>query len=607
MMKGGKDEEKLTGPLFPRLHIKDAEQGGPKAPPRNKMALYEQLSIPSQKFNSGSASSPFPPNNSGNSVPSVSSSHEIVIKVGGHKRSLYSPICNSPAPSHLPERLPSYSSNMMNLRTTSTNLEWKPMKPPKHRPLNGAYCSLFQPPGIAYSKNSSTKELPDMVDYTVPTFVQLGRTLECASGDKGKGTMVPFNEEKRGSLVDEASRIADSNGPLHHQNRALEEKKALRNDSSADPKKGVRRGNASMLEGVSCFRPMRGDNYRRQNSLENVSKCFEDQCGPLQVGELDRNADVSETSMVDSMSGAEISPDDVVGVIGQKQFLKTRRAIAHQQRVFAVQVFELHRLIKVQKLIAASPELLLQSELHLGKSSIKGLPTKKLPSGNLLEAPPQLLSKLKPQKPIHNTECAAENVLEMPLLPSLSNQSDIKLNIRKSNCYFHPPPGNQWLVPIISPSEGLVYKPFTGPTPPTSSFGVPVYGITTATHQGGIGILPGTPPLSHTYFPPYPMPSIPSVASSAVDGARQLTKSHLNGQEDKSEASSGRTEMVLRGDALALFPTDPTVKASDQSSQSCSIEQRTRVIKVVPHNPRSASESAARIFQSIQEERRRYT
>lgn len=74
-MKGGKDEEKLTGPLFPRLHIKDAEQGGPKAPPRNKMALYEQLSIPSQKFNSGSASSPFPPNNSGNSVPSVSSSH----------------------------------------------------------------------------------------------------------------------------------------------------------------------------------------------------------------------------------------------------------------------------------------------------------------------------------------------------------------------------------------------------------------------------------------------------------------------------------------------------------------------------------------------------
>ncbi|KAI8559200.1 hypothetical protein RHMOL_Rhmol04G0154700 [Rhododendron molle] len=43
-----------------------------------------------------------------------------------------------------------------------------------------------------------------------------------------------------------------------------------------------------------------------------------------------------------------------------------------QQRVFAVQVFELHRLIKVQKLIAASLELLLQSELHLGMCSPLG-------------------------------------------------------------------------------------------------------------------------------------------------------------------------------------------------------------------------------------------
>lgn len=36
---------------------------------------------------------------------------------------------------------------------------------------------------------------------------------------------------------------------------------------------------------------------------------------------------VSETSMVDSISGAEISPDDVMGIIGQKHFWKARRAI----------------------------------------------------------------------------------------------------------------------------------------------------------------------------------------------------------------------------------------------------------------------------------------
>lgn len=56
MMKGGKEEGKnIAEPLFPRLHVNDREKGGPRAPPRNKMALYEQFSIPSQRFNSPAA------------------------------------------------------------------------------------------------------------------------------------------------------------------------------------------------------------------------------------------------------------------------------------------------------------------------------------------------------------------------------------------------------------------------------------------------------------------------------------------------------------------------------------------------------------------------
>lgn len=41
----------------------------------------------------------------------------------------------------------------------------------------------------------------------------------------------------------------------------------------------------------------------------------------------DRGDCLSETSMVDSISGFDFSPDDVVGVIGQKHFWKARRAI----------------------------------------------------------------------------------------------------------------------------------------------------------------------------------------------------------------------------------------------------------------------------------------
>lgn len=74
-MKRGKEEEKKMGlPMFPRLHVNDADKGGgPRAPPRNKMALYEQLSIPSHRF----SSKPLPlnhPNSTSNMVPSASSS-----------------------------------------------------------------------------------------------------------------------------------------------------------------------------------------------------------------------------------------------------------------------------------------------------------------------------------------------------------------------------------------------------------------------------------------------------------------------------------------------------------------------------------------------------
>lgn len=71
-MKRGKDDEKVMGPMFPRLHVNDTEKGGPRAPPRNKMALYEQFSIPSQRFNSGVL--PLNPNISSNTVPPASSS-----------------------------------------------------------------------------------------------------------------------------------------------------------------------------------------------------------------------------------------------------------------------------------------------------------------------------------------------------------------------------------------------------------------------------------------------------------------------------------------------------------------------------------------------------
>lgn len=76
MKRGGRDDEKVMGPMFPRLHVNDADKGGPRAPPRNKMALYEQLSIPSQRSNHGA----MPLNqNSNSSMGSPALSNQVIF------------------------------------------------------------------------------------------------------------------------------------------------------------------------------------------------------------------------------------------------------------------------------------------------------------------------------------------------------------------------------------------------------------------------------------------------------------------------------------------------------------------------------------------------
>lgn len=64
------------------------------------------------------------------------------------------------------------------------------------------------------------------------------------------------------------------------------------------------------------------------NEPDKGSECCGDMTNEaLEMGNADRSDDISETSMVDSISGFDISPDDVVGIIGQKHFWKARRAI----------------------------------------------------------------------------------------------------------------------------------------------------------------------------------------------------------------------------------------------------------------------------------------
>lgn len=71
-----------------------------------------------------------------------------------------------------------------------------------------------------------------------------------------------------------------------------------------------------------------GDDIRSHNGIETGNKNHEDKRqGSLQVGNVEKHDDVLETAVVDCLSALDASPDDVVRVMGEKQFWKARRTI----------------------------------------------------------------------------------------------------------------------------------------------------------------------------------------------------------------------------------------------------------------------------------------
>ncbi|OMO70897.1 hypothetical protein CCACVL1_18584 [Corchorus capsularis] len=685
------------------------------------MALYEQLSIPCQRFNSGSSFSmlPPPPNNSSNLVPSIFSS-----RGGGNERSMFMPLGNSPESTILGEKFHSYSTGIQ-LNIMKGNQERKSMKVTDYQSFDTtspipaiSKSKPLQPLSFSSFKAYSLRKPGHDDELRVPTSAQSGidQNHSCSkqqSHDRENLTKLDLsssmqlqtaNEKqvKESNSVDPKSRTyvgtqAEEDGRLSRGNQDLIERsnsfqsnrdassgmltKIKNSESLKRPhassnqenksssavllnsidgpnarlhqectqnklifrenilvEPGRCRENASKVRNEPCLRqPLAVDNGS-PTAIENRNKAQEEKKSmAIEVGGVGRHDNVPCALVVESISPLDISPDDVVGVMGEKQFWKVRRAIVNQQRVFAVQVFELHRLLKVQKLIAGSPQMLLEETIFMGKPSLD-ISIKKFPSDRALEIEPSSILKVKDnsQKPNISIECADENAVAKLPLPSSNDDTSkglvtqrtkhgpysgnalstpIAANTRTSPWCFSPP-GSQWLVPVMSPSEGLVYKPYTGPCPPSGSFMAPVYGSC-----GPVNLATGGAVEQMSPFTGFPskgnqlstgdvnftiahqsscnMPSQMSQANSYCAGKLPASK---ESERQGSTASSPSERPKVN--ALPLFPTEPTTQASDHNAQTSG--QRTRVIKVVPRNPRLATESAARIFQSIQEERKQY-
>ncbi|KAG6389404.1 hypothetical protein SASPL_150872 [Salvia splendens] len=381
---------------------------------------------------------------------------------------------------------------------------------------------------------------------------------------------------------------------------------------------------------------------------------------PPQKGGLERGDSVSESSILNTESALDITPDDIVGILGQKHFWKARRAImnyevsgisghfisfllqlmaseknvpsrnsgpwlydihllnirvshaydssyTHKQRVFAVQLFELHRLIKVQKMIASWPNLLVEDSGFVNKPTTPILGKKQPLDWN---------EKGNSDNPRHKKERSAENSLEK--VPFSAAQNEVTpSSFRPSADSARSPPaitrndpnnarttlvnhaeGHQWLIPVMSPSEALVYKPYpapgfpgqgcaSGPNPVPGGFLPPAFGLPTAMPQYPF-------PSLHPYFPyGKPMMSPHSVAAMPTEnngnGLDRHPSEEIEEVQWSSSSSPSERQPSSSVEGANILPVPPT--------QSCPWVRTPRVIKVVPRNGVSASESAARIFR----------
>ncbi|XP_052878187.1 protein EARLY FLOWERING 3-like [Gossypium arboreum] len=324
-MRGGNDE---MSPMFPRLHVNDTNKG-PKAPSRNKMALYEQLNVPSQRFNSGSLSMlPLPPNNNNNSlVPLISSNHIFSSRKLGFNDYLMVP---ATAVSGIDQNCSCSQQSKGRGSFSKLNLS-----------------SLMQ----LHIVDEKTMKGSDSVDSDSRSSIDI---LNSEDGLDARLHNVYMDAQ---------------NDLIFRENILVEAGKCLES--------------ASKVGSDSCLRESPEVDNGSSNVLENRSQTP----GEKKCGVISRHKNARGASMVESISPFDISPDDIVGIIGEKNFWKVRRAIDNQQGVFTMQVFELHRLIKISGLIAGSPHMLLEDTLHMAKPSLDVSSIKKSPSNYVPKQP----------------------------------------------------------------------------------------------------------------------------------------------------------------------------------------------------------------------------
>lgn len=452
-----------NGVLFPRLNVKETKTAGPRAPPRNKMALYEQFTIPSHRFVQ-------PSHGAARQSPSALLNQPASCD----GRFMYTPYYVSPnayATVNYPGQF--LGQNLIsrtNITATESDKSTKCALAKSREHLSGT--ASYSNPGVSKSKpnpnplSTAGIEVEDsspQSSHRLSNNNLMGRTtvggshvhksgqrtsnpvIACASEglitvplqvdnvlkspvQHSQSAVLP--SDRIGHREREAGLCKDGSQPIHGdayfvedrlclprcQNEGAEDDSRVDDDENYQSKNSSSSDNIADSKGVDHFSSggecqgvgqshgiheafksslacvelqYAGENTSRdlQNAMDGIQRHDEsqkkqslrDQCkskpcndhqsmvvdsGPHDVGKGDPSDRNSDSSMVDSVHIFDITPNNVIAAIGQKEFWRVRKAILRQQKIFSTQVFELHRLLKVQKLIAISSNLLIEDNAY---------------------------------------------------------------------------------------------------------------------------------------------------------------------------------------------------------------------------------------------------
>ncbi|KAG5006319.1 hypothetical protein JHK85_024861 [Glycine max] len=254
-------------------------------------------------------------------------------------------------------------------------------------------------------------------DMTYASLISLVKGKNSKSMNKKHRSLM---EEKRSILIDSLKTLQGSNVRTHEELAVFEDQINSRDHHTE--------------------KPITSDVHKCAGELEIGRKCFLDNIDMNEDEETYSHSNAVNKANSECTLAMDISPDNVVGAIG-------------------------------------SPHVLLEDNLLLNKPPPKTSTTKKFQSDFASQKPSAVVKLDNKSVKVNTVEKTTNSVVGKIPIPCISNTTkDSNSNSKQSPSYVYPQPGNQWLVPVMSPFEGLEYKPIIWPCPANAGFMAPING-----------------------------------------------------------------------------------------------------------------------------------